>query len=198
MVREKKVIARTLIGLVGLGLLAIPILAVSMYGAASRDYLWTALRLAALEGFTLIFASIALSAFRPLLVRTINPRSLHRLHVNTGAVGFFLAVAHAIMLLVVGLSGYARAFLWLGVVVLIVLVMAMATAVSRRRLQRTWRWIHRLNYLVFAAVLVHGFRLGSDFAAASWLKAWFLICAAVVVFGLVYRVMRLRTQRLTD
>ena len=196
--REQKVIAQAFIGVVGLGLLVVPILAVSLFGTVSSDYLSIALRLTALEGFTLIIGSIALGAFRPLLLRVINPRSLHRLHVSTGVVGFFFAVGHAIMLLIVGLSGYSRAFLWLGVAVLIAMAVAILTAVRRRRLQSSWRWIHRLNYLVFAAVLVHGFRLGSDFAAAPWLKVWFLVYAAVVVCAFVYRLRGLRTRRPTN
>jgi hypothetical protein len=182
------------LGIAILGLLAVPVLAVSLSGAASTDALWTALRLAALEAFTLIFADIVIGAFRPLFNRVVKPRTVHRLHVATGATGFFLAVAHAIMLLVLGVEGYRQAFVWVGPAVLVVLALAILVAYARRKLRRSWRWIHRLNYLIFAAVLVHGFRLGYDFGVASWLKIWFVACTAVVAAGLVYRLMGLRRR----
>jgi hypothetical protein len=187
MTRRRRLIARAALGIVGLGLLAIPVVAVSLSGAASVDALWTALRVAALEGFTLVFTNIVIGAFRPLLNRVIKPRTAHRLHVATGVAGFSLAVAHAIMLLVFGVAGYSRAFVRVGPVVLAVLALVIVSALARRGLRRSWRWIHRLNYLIFVAVLVHGFALGYDFGAKSWLKIWFIVCAVVVAGGLAYR-----------
>jgi len=187
MTHKRRAALQIVLGAVGLGLLAVPVVAVSQSGAASADTLWTVLRLAALEAFTLVFANIVIGAFRPLFNRIMKPRTAHRLHVATGATGFFLAVAHATMRLVLGVAGYNRAFVWVGPAVLAVLALSMVVALARRKLRRSWRWIHRLNYVVFAAVLVHGFRLGFDFGAASWLKIWFVVCAAVVAGGLVYR-----------
>lgn len=171
----------------GFGLLAIPLLAVGLSGTASADALWTALRLAALEAFTLIFANIVIGAFRPLFNRVMRPRIVQRLHVATGTTGFCLTVAHAVMILVFGLSGYSRGVTLVGPVIITLLAVAILAALVRRRLRSAWQWVHRVNYVLFVVILVHGFVLGHDFGSAIWLKAWFGVCLAVVVAGFVYR-----------
>ena len=195
MTRTRRLTLQAALGAGGLGLVAIPVVAVSLSGAATADALWTALRLLGLEAFTLVFANIVIGAYRPLFNRVLKPRSVHRLHVTTGAAGFSLAVVHAIMLLVFGLAGYSRAFVWVGPAVLAVLVVTITTALARGRLRHSWRWIHRLNYLVFAAVLIHSFALGHDFATERPLKIWFLVCAAFVAGGLAYRMIAPRRPR---
>ena len=186
MTGKARTTARAALSLAGLGLLAIPAVAVGLSGAASSDALWTALRVAALEGFTLVFIDITIGAFRPLYNKVAKPRAVHRLHVATGLAGFTLVVGHAAMVLVFGLAGYSG-FRWVGPPILFVLAVAIGTAFWRRRLRHSWRWIHRLNYLVFATVLVHGWALGFDFRSTLWLKVWFVVCAAVVASGLAYR-----------
>ncbi len=186
--------------LVGLALVAIPALAVGLSGTTSVDGLWTGLRLVALEAFTLIFVTIVLGSYRPLFNRVIRPRVVQRLHLATGLIGFFLALAHGLMTLGFGLSGYSRAW-WIGPVVLVVLAGVILTALGRRRLRRSWRWVHRLNYFVFAAILVHGLLLGSDLSGGVWLRIWFAVYAAVVLAGLAYRLTvesARRSQRTTS
>jgi hypothetical protein len=192
--RRRRAVVQIVLGTAGLGILAIPVMAVILSGAASTDPLWTALRLAALEAFSLIFASIVVGAFRPLFNRAFKPRTVHRLHVVTGTAGFVLALAHPIMLLVRGLAGYSLIFLWIGPAALAVLALAVLVALARKKLRLSWRWVHRLNYLVFAAVFVHGSRLGYDLTGTLWLKIWFLACAAFVACGLAYRFAVLRRR----
>ena len=172
----------------GLGLLALPVIAVSLSETAGADPLWTALRLAALLGLTLVFMDIMVGALRPLLVRVFRPRTVQRLHVVVGLAGFSLVVGHAIMLLVFGLAGYSVPFMWIGPAVLATLLLTMLTAWRRRNFRRSWKWIHRLNYLAFAAALVHGMRLGSDLRAEPWLRGLLLSYAAAVVIALIWRV----------
>jgi DMSO/TMAO reductase YedYZ heme-binding membrane subunit len=171
----------------GLGVVAIPPLVIGLSGTASADVLWTALRLAALEAFTLISASIVLSVFRPLLNRVLKPRTVQRLHMTAGLAGFSLALSHGIMALIFGLSGYSPVPARVGRIVLVVLVVMIATALARRRLRHAWRWIHRLNYLLFAAILVHGLFLGYDLRNGLFLEICFAVYAAVVGAGLAYR-----------
>jgi DMSO/TMAO reductase YedYZ heme-binding membrane subunit len=169
---------------------------VGLSGSASADALWAALRLVALEAFTLVFCNIATGAFRPLLNRVFKGRGLQSYHTVTGATGFGLAVAHGIMVLIFGTSGYRVAPLWVGPAVLAVLAAVIATALARRRLRSAWRWIHRLNYLVFTAILVHGTMLGSDLATQPLLRICFWVYAAVVVAGFSYRMaLLLKTSR---
>lgn len=192
MTRPRRVGIQVCLGIVGLGLLALPVVAVALSGAASADALWTALRLAALEALTLIFGAIVLSIFRPFFNKAIKPKTGQRLHQTVGLVGFSLAVAHGTMAFVFGISGYRQPPVWVGPVVLALLVVTIATAFARRRLRRSWRWIHRLNYLLFAAILVHGFILGYDLGSQWWLRLWFGVYAFVVAVGLAYKIMSAR------
>jgi DMSO/TMAO reductase YedYZ heme-binding membrane subunit len=170
-----------------LGALALPPLVVALSGTASLDATWTALRIAALEAFTLIFLNIVTGAFRPFFNRVFKARTVQRVHVATGLAGFSLALAHGITALVYGITGYSTGVVYIGPIVLVVLAAAIATALVRRRMRSTWRWIHRLNYLVFAAVLVHGLILGYDLKGEVLLKVLFIVYAAIVASGLVYR-----------
>jgi DMSO/TMAO reductase YedYZ heme-binding membrane subunit len=170
-----------------LGSLALPPLVVALSGTASLDATWTALRIAALTAFSLIFLNIVTGAFRPFFNRVFKARNVQRIHVATGLAGFSLALAHGIMALFYGITGYSTGAVFMGPIVLVVLAAAIATALVRRRMRSTWRWIHRLNYLVFAAVLVHGLILGYDLRNEASLEVLFIVYAAVVAAGLVYR-----------
>ncbi len=80
-----------------------------------------------------------------------------------------------------------RGALWAGPAALVLLAIAVLAALRRRGLRHSWRWIHRLNYLVFAAVLVHGLTLGFDLRSQVPLRVVFGIYAAIAAAGLVYR-----------
>lgn len=172
----------------GLVMVAIPPLVVGLSGTASQDALWTALRLAALEAVTLISAGVIIGAFRPLLGRVIKAKPLHRIHVSVGVTGFVLAIAHGTMVAVFGLSGYGSAtLLAIPLSVLAVLLLLIGSALARRRLRRSWRWVHRLSYGALAAILVHGFRLGSDLGSGVAMRICLSVYAAAAAAGLAYR-----------
>ncbi len=179
---------------IGVGLLAVPPVVLVVSGAASSDSLWTGLRLVALEAFTLVFIDMVVGAFRPLIVRVFKGRTVQRAHVVVALLGFALGLAHGIMAFVFGISGYKTVAVWVGPTVLVVLAAVIVTALTRKRLRRSWRWIHRLNYLIFAAVLVHGLTLGYDLRNDVFLKVWFALYAAVVVVGFVYRAISLLSR----
>lgn len=166
---------------------AVPPLVVGLSGTAAADALWTSLRIAALEAFTLLFANIVTGAFRPLFNQAFGPRLVHRVHVATGVSGFSLAVSHGIMAFVFGIAGYRTVPVWAGPVGLALLALVVATALARRRYRRSWRPIHRLNYAIFIAVLIHGLFIGYDLRSEVFLKVWFGLYAAVAVIGLMYR-----------
>jgi DMSO/TMAO reductase YedYZ heme-binding membrane subunit len=170
-----------------LAALSIPPLLVALSGNAALDATWTVLRIAALEAFTLIFLNIVTGSFRPFFNRVFKARSVQRVHVFTGVAGFSLALAHGITALLYGIEFYSTGAVYIGPIVLAVLTVAIAAALMRRRMRNTWRWIHRLNYLVFAAVLAHGLILGYDLKSEVLLKVLFIFYAAVVAVGLVYR-----------
>jgi DMSO/TMAO reductase YedYZ heme-binding membrane subunit len=172
---------------VAVGLLAIPPIAVALSGSASADALWTTLRIAALEAFTIIFVNIVTGSFRPFFNRLAKPRLVQRIHTVTGIVGFSVAVAHGLCALAFGTTGYRPGAIWIGPVALVILAVVIDTAILRTRFRRSWRWIHRLNYLIFVAVLVHGLALGTDLRSSLFLKICAGIYMAVVVAGFVSR-----------
>lgn len=187
MTDRNRVAWRVGLAAIGLGMLVIPPLAVGLSGTVSADALWATLRLAALEAFTLVTANIVIGAFRPALNRLARPRTMHHLHVTVGLAGFAIALAHGAMVVVFGLAGYKTGPVWLGPVVLVLLAWAILAALTRRALRRSWRWIHRVNYLIFAVALAHGLILGYDLGQEVLLKICFGIYAAGVVAGLAYR-----------
>jgi DMSO/TMAO reductase YedYZ heme-binding membrane subunit len=192
--RAQRLAARSLLAVVGLGIVAMPPVIIGLSHTASTDPLWTALRLVALEAFTLIFANIVIGAFRPLLNRVFKPARLQDAHMATGIAGFTLALAHGLMVFVLGLSGYRLGAVWIGPVAVVLLIVVITTALTRRRLRAAWRWIHRLNYVIFVAVLVHGLILGYDLRGQLFLKVCFAIYAAVVICGLGYRLLARRPK----
>ena len=185
-------------GLVALGLVAIPPAAVALSGSASADALWTALRIAALEAFTIIFANLVTGSFRPFFNRMAKPRTVQRTHTITGATGFAMAVAHGVCVLVFGTAGYRPGALWAGPVALAILAAVIATSLLRTHFRRSWRWTHRLNYVIFVAVLAHGLILGSDLRSGLFLRVWAGILTAVVLAGLAYRLAGSGGRRRTE
>ncbi len=183
-----RILLQVLVVVVGLGLLAVPPIVLALSDTDWSEALWTTLRIAALEAFTLVFIDIVTGAFRPFFVRVYKGRTVQRAHAIIALVGFAVAVAHGLMAFVFGVSGYTTAAVWIGPSVLVVLVAVISTALTRRRLRRSWRWVHRLNYMVFVAVLTHGLLLGYDLDVSVLLKVWFALYAAVVVVGFAYRI----------
>jgi len=186
-VGTSRTILQVLLVATGLVALVIPPAALLVSGAVSSDALWNGLRFVALEAFTLVFIDIVIGAFRPFTARVFKGRTVQRAHVAIALLGFALGLSHGIMAFAFGIAGYATAAVWVGPAVLVTLVVVILTALTRKRLRRSWRWIHRLNYLIFAAVLVHGLILGYDLRNEMFLKVWFALYAAVVAVGFVYR-----------
>lgn len=173
--------------LFSLGLLAMPPVVVALSGSASADALWTALRLAALEAFTVISANIVLGSFRPFFNRLMRPRLAHNVHMVTGVAGFSLAIAHGVCVFVFGIAGYRPGAVWMGPAVLVILAAVIATALLRALFKRSWRWIHRLNYVIFVAILVHGLILGTDLRSNLFLEICVGLYTALVVAGFLNR-----------
>jgi DMSO/TMAO reductase YedYZ heme-binding membrane subunit len=175
-----------------------PPLVVGLSDTVSADPLWASLRLAALEAFTLISANLVIGSFRPLFNRLARSRTIQRLHVTLDFTAFALALAHGTMAAIFGIAGYQTAPAWVGPAALALLACVIVTALARRRLRDVWRWVHRLNYVIFAAVLAHGLILGYDLRSGLFLKVCFAVYAVAVAAGLFYRVAAsLRRRRRT-
>ncbi|MFW6114034.1 MAG: hypothetical protein ACOC78_03825 [Actinomycetota bacterium] len=187
---------RVLLIILGLGVLAVPPVVLITSGTAALDATWTSVRLSALLALSLIFLDITTGAFRPLFNRLYRARTVQRFHTAFALTGFALALAHGILTAVLGLAGFDTVAVAVGPVALLVLTVVILTALMRQRLRHIWRWIHRLNYLVFTAIIVHAFILGYDVKKASFLKIVMIVYAVAALLGLAYRVsIYLRSRR---
>ncbi len=86
---------------------------------------------------------------------------------------------------------YAPLAIGLGTVSLDIIVVVTVTSWLKRRMNdRVWRWIHRLSYVAFVTLFIHGLRSGTDFdapliSAVSWSVALGIALLALsrVLFG---------------
>jgi predicted heme/steroid binding protein/DMSO/TMAO reductase YedYZ heme-binding membrane subunit len=169
-------------------LIAVPFVAMSLAGFRANPASWTYLRMAALETFTLLFADIMIGALRPLLTRVFSTRVTHRAHQWIGVVAFALAISHGTTVFLLGTAGYPWRAVWVGPSVLTLLTVVVVTAFTRRKLSGSWRWIHRVNYLLFAAALVHASYLGYNVRSQMFVRIVFYVYAAAVAASLGYRI----------
>ena len=175
---------------VSLLVLAVPFIAMGLRGFSVPPAVFAALRTLALTAFSLLFINAVIGAYRPLLSRVYRGSRLQTLHAAVGVSAFTLALAHGILLLSQGIAGYPWQVLF-GPSVLVLLVAVIATALSRRSLQHVWRWVHRLNYVLFGLVIAHAFVVGYNLITQPFMKVIFLVYAGVVAAGLGYRVSQL-------
>lgn len=73
------------------------------------------------------------------------------------------ALIHGVLVLAYSFQK-GHSFVWvIGPVTPALLAVTVAAALERKRLGSTWRWIHRLNYLIFVAVFLKAVAIGTDF-----------------------------------
>jgi predicted heme/steroid binding protein len=171
-------------------LLAVPFIAMGLNGFGVPPTSLITLRTLALVAFTLLFIDVVVGAYRPLFTRVYKARPLQRAHAAIGGSAFVLALAHGILMLNLGITGYP----WqvkLGLTVLPLLFVVILTALNRRRLPLAWRWIHRLNYVLLGVIIGHAFALGYNLTTQPFMKVIFLVYAAVAASGLGYRLYQL-------
>jgi predicted heme/steroid binding protein len=176
--------------------IAVPFVAMGLAGFRSDTAGWVALRIAAMEAFSLLSVDIAVGGYRPVLTRVFRTKTMHRAHQWIGLIALALAIGHGTTVLTFGAGAYLRSALLIGPCVLALLVAIIAMAMLRRRASTVWRWIHRVNYGLFAAVLVHASYLGLNVRSQTFLRVVLYAYAAAVVAALGYRIfLLLRRQR---
>jgi predicted heme/steroid binding protein len=176
---------------------AVPFIAMGVAGFRSDTAAWVALRIAAMEAFTLLFVDIAIGAYRPLLTRVFRTKTMYRAHQWIGLAALVLAIGHGSSVFALGTGGYVRNALLIGPCVLALLAVVIGVAFLRRRASTAWRWIHRVNYGLFAAVLVHASYLGFNVRSQAFLQIILYFYAAVVVAALGYRIFLLLRRQLS-
>jgi DMSO/TMAO reductase YedYZ heme-binding membrane subunit len=142
--------------------LAAPMLVVGLSPGGFSNASFSALRVLGLMAFTLIFLSILTGAMRPEFYMVYNHSRVYRFHIATGALGFCLALAHGVIVLVTKHYVGHPAVWIVGPVALGLLVVTIWAALDKRRLAVIWRAIHQINYLIFVAIFIKAVMIGSD------------------------------------
>lgn len=148
-------------------------------------------RLAGLTAFGLMFVQLVTGPLGGIIRRWVGVRWQLRLHIWSGLVAFALAWLHPALLVgalgwqtVLTLGGYAI----FGKVSLLLLTVGVAAGLARTVpwLVRQWRWVHRLNYLVFVLIYLHSWNLGSDVRSFP-IVLFFWLAPVVWVGAVVYQ-----------
>ena len=180
----RRTAAQAALIVLALGALVVPPLVVATSGTASYSATWTALRILGLYALTVLFLNVITGSFRPLLVKVFKPKLLFRLHNATGVVGFSMAVAHMLLVIVEDLwPGFQK----LGPITLYIFTVTTTIVLLRKYFKRSWRMIHRLNYVVFIVALVHAFQVGTDLADGGFLTVLLYVYTALAAAGFIYR-----------
>jgi sulfoxide reductase heme-binding subunit YedZ len=163
--------------------------------------LWVLARVAGLASY----AALAIALLTGIALRTAvldwmgSNRALRSLHSYTTVLWISLGVVHIGGLLLdhtarIGLldvlvpfrAPYGTLAVGLGTLSVDVLIVVTVTAWLKRRMRPDWwRWVHRLSYVAFALMFLHGVLSGTDFSdpavsAITWGTAAALFALAVV------------------
>ena len=163
---HKKPISAALYVLI-VGLMVVPVLAVTMSHAKMQDT-WTAImRVSGLWAFTLIFFNLVTGPLSRYFYAVFKPKRVQAFHIATGASGFALAVMHGTIVFVMAHYRDHPAIWLIGPIALGLMIVTMAVAANRKRLPQYWRRIHQLNYVIFAALYIKVMWIGSNVTAPT-------------------------------
>ena len=161
-------------------------------------FLWILSRVAGLSSFAALSISLVTGvALRSgLLGGLANNRAMRSTHEFTAILWIPLALLHVVALvldqtarvalqdlvvpLIANYDYNGRLALGLGTISLDLFLLVAVTGWLKSRMEpRSWRWIHRLSYLAYAAAFLHGVLGGTDFSspvvsALAWATAFAL------------------------
>ncbi len=84
-------------------------------------------------------------------------------------------------------ASYRPVWLGLGAVALDLIALVVATSLLRTRLgHRSWRGVHLLSYVAWAAAVVHGIGIGTD-ASTDWSRVLTIACIGAVALVVAVR-----------
>jgi hypothetical protein len=173
-------------------MLALPPILLAVSGTATQAPWFTALRILALEAFTLIFVNIFTGALARHFYGLFEPRPFQRFHIACGVLGFLMALAHGVIVIVQHHYRGHNAIWVVGPVALGLLAVTIFVALDRTRLPGVWRRIHQVNYVIFAAVFIKAMVTGSDLTSSGGyvtaMKALFVLYALIATLATVERI----------
>jgi sulfoxide reductase heme-binding subunit YedZ len=159
---------------------------------SSGPFAWRMVRSAALLGYSTLFLTILSNEYLREMKKLFG-RPFMAVHHILAVSGLALIVVHpaGVVLLTRDASNLVPRFeslrlllMFGGRPALYLILLAAATAVARRRLVRSWRYVHWLNYAAFALAFAHAWLLGTDASHGLLAVAWpamFVLVAIVFV-----------------
>lgn len=162
---------------------------------------FAAFRLAGLTAFTLLGFQVLTGPTMKLWERLYGP-NFYRFHAYQGLFTLLFALLHPTLLLIylwldkIGYFTFAGSYpyqYYFGPLALFLMLVTVGTAAwtilfNKPRFQKSWHWIHLLNYLVFVLVFFHSLTIGTDVASpTSQLRPLWWFFAIGWLLGLLYR-----------
>ena len=161
---------------------------------AYSDPLSLAIRLCALYGFVALAIATGMTPFLKEITQAFG-RSFLRIHHLFAILGLVFATLHPVFFAILQVDVLVflpRFDSWLifwelaGRPALYILYLATVSALLRSMIQKYWRYIHALMYLVLVFVIVHGNLIGTDFQNPVLL----VIMNALFVFAIMTFVLK--------
>jgi sulfoxide reductase heme-binding subunit YedZ len=147
------------------------------YEVLPGQFLYILAKLFGLYAIILLWLQIMLGLIGPPMTRAFDLRSTFPIHRTLGIATLLVIVAHVVLfvtaasirnkipaldLLWPSFHDYYRSILTLGLFGTWLIIAGAIAAFQRKRLQRLWRWGHRLSLPAFALIFVHSILVGSE------------------------------------
>ncbi len=202
-----KKIHQILIWLVYISVIIIPIIIWFNLSKEAFQYPWsqtTALGLffplAGLIALSFLWIEFTLGVWRNTLYKIFNASAVLKFHIAGGIFTFLFALVHPFFLflltkllgnsyfeLITTLPSPVKYYWLIGYSSLFLLTLAALAGILRKNkfMEKYWRYIHYLNYLVLPLVLVHAWNLGSHVQGTAYSQMWYFFTASYI-FSLVF------------
>jgi len=163
---------------------------------------WRLVRSAALLGYSALFLAILSSEYLREMKKVFG-KPFMTVHHILAVAGLALIVAHPVGVvlltrdpgnLVPRLDSLRLLLTFGGRPALYLILIAAGTAIARRRLVRSWRYVHWLNYAAFALAFAHARLLGTDASRGLLGLAWPAMFAIVAIVFIHKRLARLAAK----
>jgi len=162
-------------------------------GLPWQVYLYDVSRVLALFGFVVVFFQYIWTAKIKWIEKDAGRANLIKAHRKLGIAGLICIIIHPVLMVssekLMGYSTPISLLIITGIITLLVIIVASGAALFNKRLHlkyKTWKNIHRANYVVFPLGFIHSFFIGSDLTYPV-LKIFWLILAAIYLSVVVYK-----------